>query len=106
MNDKVMEKLIEAMCVAIVSGTLWWIVKALQTYTDSKVRSRDIARDMAHIKRSQDALSLAIANMDQRFEEFGDKLFELDKKVLLVDAQVRFGRNSKVGQLPINSEEN
>ena len=106
MSDRILEKLIEAMCVAIVSGTIWWLVKGFQTYTDSKVRSREIARDMAHIKRSQDTLSLVIANMDERFDEFGDKLFELDKKVLLVDAQVRFGRNGKVDSSLINLEEN
>ncbi len=106
MNNKVIEKLIEALCVAIVSGTIWWIAEVIRTYADSKVRSRELVRDLAHIKRSQDALSLVIANMDQRFDEFGDKLFDLDKKVLLVDAQVRFGRNSKTSQLPINSDEN
>ena len=104
-DNKIIEKLIEALCVAVVSGTIWWISKVIQTYADSKVRSRELARDMAHIMRNQEALSLAISSMDVKFDEFSDRLFDLDKKVLLVDARVKFGRNNEASSLGINLED-
>ena len=93
------------MCVAVVSGTIWWIGKVVKVYAENKVRSRDLARDMAHIIRNQEALSLAISTMDVKLDEFSDRLFDLDKKVLLVDARVKFGRNNEASSLGINVED-
>lgn len=104
MNDKITEKLIEALCVAIVSGTIWWMAEVARTYGDSKVRSRDLARDLAHIKRSQDALSLVIAGMDQRFDHFENKLYDLETKIALVDARFKFSDRCEPKQSGNNNE--
>ena len=90
MDNKVIEKLIEAICVAIVSATVWWIGTVARSYGDDKVKSRDLARDLAHIKRSQDALSLVISGMDNQFDNFESKLYDFETKLALMDARLKF----------------
>lgn len=104
MDNKITEKLIEALCVAIVSGTIWWIGTVARSYGDDKVKSRDLARDLAHIKRSQDALSLVVAGIDKQFDRVESKLYEFETQLALMDARLKFSDRCDPKQLGNNPE--
>lgn len=93
MTDKLIEKILEALCVAGVTGSLWWVGRAIHAYADSKVKSQAISRDLNHIRNSQDSLSQTIAVMDEKMDDFGARLHELEKKILVTDARVRFSNS-------------
>jgi len=103
-DNKITEKLIEAICVAIVSATVWWIGTVARSYGDDKVKSRDLARDLAHIKRSQDALSLVISGMDKQFDRVESKLYDFDTQLALMDARLNFSDRCDPKQFGNNPE--
>ena len=104
MDNKIIEKLIEALCVAIVSATIWWIGAVFRSYGDNKVKSRDLARDLAHIKRSQDALSLVVSGIDKQFDRVESKLYDFDTQLALMDARLKFSDRCDPKQLGNNPE--
>lgn len=94
MSDKVIEEILKALSVACVTGGIWWIGKAIHTYADSKVKSQAIARDINHIRNTLDGLSLTVATMDEKQDDFGARLHEIEKKIVETDTKLNFGLNS------------